>query len=127
MEESVMRVLYERCAGLDIHKKSVVACLLTPEGKEVRTFGTMTRDLLGLGDWLTQQGCTHVAMEATGVFWKPVYNLLEDSGMTLLVANAKHIKATTTDYSQQNHGSFGSDRRGDRSHPPSVRLELPAA
>jgi len=88
-----MRILYERCCGLDIHKKSVVACLLTPEGKEVRTFGTMTRDLLGLSDWLAQQGCTHVAMEATGVFWKPVYNLLEDSGMTLLVVNATHIKA----------------------------------
>jgi transposase len=78
---------------LDIHKKSVVACLLTPEGKEVRTFGTMTRDLLQLSDWLSEQGCTHVAMEATGVFWKPVYNLLEDSSMTLLVVNAKHIKA----------------------------------
>jgi transposase len=88
-----MRVLYDRCAGLDIHKRSVVACLLTPEGKEVRTFGTMTRDLLQLGDWLAEHGCTHVAMEATGVFWKPVYNLLEDSGMTLLVVNAKHIKA----------------------------------
>jgi transposase len=88
-----MRVLYDRCAGLDIHKRSVVACLLTPEGKEVRTFGTMTRELLQLREWLTERGCTHVAMEATGVFWKPVYNLLEDSGMTLLVVNAKHIKA----------------------------------
>lgn len=88
-----MRVLYDRCAGLDIHKKTVVACLLTPQGKEVRTFGTTTRDLLQLSDWLAQQGCTHVAMEATGVFWKPVYNLLEDSGMTLLVVNARHIKA----------------------------------
>jgi len=88
-----MRVLYERCCGLDVHKKTVVACLLTPAGKEVRTFGTMTRDLLAMGDWLKEQGCTHVAMEATGVFWKPIYNLLEDRGMQLLVVNAKHSKA----------------------------------
>lgn len=88
-----MKVLYERCCGLDIHKRTVVACLLTPVGKEVRTFGTMTKDLLAMSDWLSEQSCTHVAMEATGVFWKPVYNLLEDSSMTLLVVNAKHIKA----------------------------------
>jgi hypothetical protein len=67
-----MRVIYERCCGVDIHKKTVVACLLTPMGKEVRTFGTMTRDLLGLTDWLVVHSCTHVAMEATGVFWKPM-------------------------------------------------------
>jgi transposase len=88
-----MRVLYERCCGLDIHKKTVVACLVTPAGTEVRTFGTMTRDLLALADWLQEQCCTHVAMEATGVFWKPIYNLLEESGMALLVVNAHHIKA----------------------------------
>jgi transposase len=89
----MMRVVYERCCGLDVHKRTVVACLLTPDGKEVRTFGTMTRELLDLSDWLTAHHCTHVAMESTGVFWKPVYNLLEDSGMTLLVVNARHIKA----------------------------------
>jgi transposase len=88
-----MRVVYERCCGLDVHKRTVVACLLTPAGKEVRTFGTTTRDLLDLGDWLTEQGCTHVAMESTGVYWKPIYNLLEDSSMQLLVVNARHIKA----------------------------------
>jgi transposase len=94
----------------DVHKRTVVACLLTPDGKEVRPFGTTTRELLDLSDWLTSQGCTHVAMESTGVFWKPVYNLLEDSGMTLLVVNARHIKAITTDYSHWQHGSFGLDR-----------------
>jgi hypothetical protein len=67
-----MRVIYERCCGLDVHKRTVVACLLTPAGKEVRTFGTMTRELLDMSDWLTAQGCTHVAMEATGVYWKPM-------------------------------------------------------
>jgi transposase len=88
-----MRVLYERCCGLDIHKRTVVACLLTPAGREVRTFGTMTGELLALGEWLTGAACTQVAMEATGIYWKPIYNLLEDRGMTLLVVNAKHIKA----------------------------------
>ncbi len=88
-----MEVLYERCCGLDVHKKSVTACLITPEGKEIRTFGTMTKELLKLSDWLVKSGCTHVAMESTGVYWKPVYNILEPSGMKLLVVNAQHIKA----------------------------------
>ena len=70
-----MRVVFERCAGLDVHKKTVVACLVTPEGKEICTFGTMTQELLALADWLETQGATHVAMESAGVFWKPVYNL----------------------------------------------------
>jgi transposase len=88
-----MRVLYERCCGLDVHKRTVVACLLTPEGKQVRTFGTTTRELLELGEWLRAHGCTHVAMEASGVFWKPVHNLLEGTGLELLVVNARHVKA----------------------------------
>ena len=92
-----MHVVYERCCGLDVHKRSVVACLLLVEGdgrarKEVRTFGTMTADLLALADWLLAAGCTHVAMESTGVYWKPIWNLLEGS-FTLLLANARHIKA----------------------------------
>jgi transposase len=87
-----MNVLYERCCGLDIHKKSVVACLLTPAGKQIRTWGTMTPDILSMADWLHQEGCTHVAMESTGVFWKPIYNLLEGE-FRLLVVNAQHIKA----------------------------------
>lgn len=87
-----MDVLHERCCGLDVHKKTVVACVRTREGSETRTFGTGTTELLGLADWLGEQGVTHVAMESTGVYWKPVYNILED-GFHVLVANAQHIKA----------------------------------
>jgi transposase len=92
-----MEILYERCCGLDVHKRTVVACLLVSglEGaptKQIRTFGTMTHELLALNDWLSAAGCTHVAMESTGVFWKPIYNLLEDR-FTLVVVNAQHIKA----------------------------------
>jgi transposase len=92
-----MEILYARCCGLDIHKRSVVACLFVPgaEGtptKEIRTFGTMTHDLLALSEWLAAAECTHVAMESTGVFWKPIYNLLEGS-FEVLVVNAQHIKA----------------------------------
>jgi transposase len=91
-----MEVLYPRCAGIDVHKKTVVVCriIVGPDGKplkEIRTFTTMTRDLLALLDWLTEGGVTHVAMESTGVYWKPVYNLLEGS-FTLLLVNAAHIK-----------------------------------
>src|SRR5712691_127983 len=85
-------VTYSSCAGLDIHKKTVVACVITPELEEIRTFGTMTKDLLALSDWLRQQGVTHVAMESTGVYWQPVWNILEDS-FELLLVNAQHIKA----------------------------------
>ena len=93
-----MEVLYRCCAGLDVHKATVVACLLrTAEGgrssKELRTFGTMTDDLLALADWLGTAGCEAVAMESTGVFWKPVYNLLEGQLATVMVVNAAHIKA----------------------------------
>ncbi len=92
-----MEIVYRRCCGLDIHKKLVVACLsiLGANGrrhKELRTFGTTTPELLQLLDWLKAAGCTHVAMESTGVFWKPIYNLLEGS-FELLVVNAQHIKA----------------------------------
>lgn len=87
-----MEVIYERCCGMDVHKANIVACLVTPGGKEIRTFGTMTDDLLMLADWLAASKCTHVAMESTGVYWKPVYNLLEASDMQVLVVNAKHIK-----------------------------------
>ncbi len=91
-----MDVLHTCCCGLDVHKGTVVACLIHQEGgqrrKELRTFETMTADLLALADWLHAAGCTHVAMESTGVYWKPVYNLLEGQ-CTLLVVNAAHIKA----------------------------------
>ncbi len=91
-----MDILYPRCAGLDVHKKFVVACRITRDanGKsvlELRTFSTMTADLLALLDWLEGAGVTHVAMESTGEFWKPVYNLLEGH-FELLLVNAKHMK-----------------------------------
>jgi transposase len=87
-----MQTLHERCCGLDVHKKTVVACVITPEGQETQTFGTMTFDLLKLSDWLTERGVTHVAMESSGVYWRPIYNLLEDS-FTLVVVNARHMHA----------------------------------
>jgi transposase len=92
-----MQVLYTHCAGLDVHKKTVVACLITPDPQggwhqEMRSFSTMTRDLLALSDWLLAAGCTHVAMESTGEYWKPVFNILEAHFEVWLV-NAQHIKA----------------------------------
>jgi transposase len=92
-----MDVTFSHCAGLDVHKKTVVACCLTPgpqgaKGSETRTFSTMTADLLALHDWLLSKQVTHVAMESTGEFWKPVYNLLEPS-FQVWVVNAQHIKA----------------------------------
>ena len=91
-----MDVVFPRCAGLDVHKKTVVACVLTREGRDVaravQTFGTTTADLLRLQTWLTDQRVTHVAMESTASYWKPVFNLLESSFTTWLV-NPAHIKA----------------------------------
>lgn len=87
-----MDVLYERCCGLDVHKKTVTACAITPADRQWRTFATVTKGLLELADWLKEQGVTHVAMESTGVYWKPVYNILEGE-FSLLLVNAQHIKA----------------------------------
>jgi transposase len=91
-----MDLIYPRCAGLDVHKKTVVACVrhVGPDGqagREVRTYGTMTADLIALADWLDAEGVSHVAMESTGVYWKPVFHLLEGRFEVLLV-NARHIK-----------------------------------
>lgn len=91
-----MDVLYPNCAGLDIHKDTVVACRRRPiDGKivrEVRSFKTMTGDLLALSEWLSSHGITHIAMEATGVYWKPVWNILSDGDFELILANAAHVK-----------------------------------
>jgi len=87
-----MEAILERCAGLDVHKKTVVACVRTPTGAVTRTFGTMTAELLELSDWLASQGVTHVAMESTGDYWKPVFNILEGIFQVILV-NAQHLKA----------------------------------
>ena len=89
-----MQVLYPRCAGLDVHKDTIVACVRCvspPTHHEVRSFDSTTRGLLDLADWLASHGCTHVAMEATGVYWKPVWHILED-GFELVLANAQHIR-----------------------------------
>jgi transposase len=91
-----MEIVYERCAGLDVHKRTVVACRIIRQvnggwKQETRTFGTMTADLLALADWLRAGQVTHVALESTGVYWRPVYNILE-SEFSVLLVNAKHIK-----------------------------------
>jgi transposase len=91
-----MDVMYTHCAGLDVHKKTVVACCMTPGPRgekfvEHRSFGTMTADLLAMSDWLMSQQITHLAVESTGEFWKPIYNLLEGD-FEILVVNAKHVK-----------------------------------
>jgi len=92
-----MQTLVERGCGLDVHQATVVACLLIilkngQVQKQVRTFGTTTRELLVLREWLLSQSCTHVAMESTGVYWKPVYAVLEGGGLEIVVANAQHVK-----------------------------------
>jgi transposase len=92
-----MEVVYPCCCGLDVHKKSITACVLWAEAKgksrkEKKRFGTFTHDLLQLADWLAQCGVTHVAVESTGVYWKPVWNILAEQFEVLLV-NAQHIKA----------------------------------
>src|SRR2546425_1923532 len=92
-----MEVVYPCCCGLDVHKKSITACVLWAAAKgksrkEKKRFGTFTHDLLQLADWLAQCGVTHVAMESTGVYWKPVWNILAEQFEVLLV-NAQHIKA----------------------------------
>jgi transposase len=91
-----MEVLYRRCCGLDVHKETVVACLRIVSGgeivREVRTFETTTASLIALSEWLAENGCTHVAMEATGVYWKPVWHILADGEFQLTLANASHVK-----------------------------------
>src|SRR5580700_3292279 len=92
-----MEALYSCCAGLDVHKRMVMACVLkgapgTAPTQEIKSFGTMSSEVLEMGQWLKQQGVSHVAMEATGSFWMPIYNLLEEQ-FALVVANAAHIKA----------------------------------
>ena len=91
-----MEVLYPHCAGLDVHKDMVVACLRhTVEGaikREIRTVKTTTRALLDLSEWLASEGCTHIVMEATGVYWKPVWHILGDGDFALVLANAAHVK-----------------------------------
>ncbi len=88
-----MQIIYECCCGIDVHAKTVVACLRRKDGrKDIRTYSTMTDDLLAMLDWLISEGCTHVAIESTGIYWRPVYNILEGS-INVILVNARHMKA----------------------------------
>jgi transposase len=105
-----MQVVHEVCCGLDVHKKSVTACVLWAAGRrrQTREFGTFTRELLELADWLRACGVTHVALESTGVYWKPVWNLLEGQFEVLLV-NAQHIKAVPGPKTDQKDSEWIAD------------------
>src|SRR5256885_7073134 len=111
--EEVMEVMYPRCAGLDVHKETVVACVRIVEGGEVsrsgRTFATTTASLIELGEWLEVNGCTHVAMEATGVYWKPVWQVLVDSSLELVLANAAQVKNVPGRKSDVNDATWVSE------------------
>jgi len=91
-----MEAIIERCCGIDVHKKTITACLMTgaagkPPCKTIKTFSTMTQDLLACRDWLISEGCTHAVVESTGVYWKPLFNVLEET-IEVVLANARHIK-----------------------------------
>jgi transposase len=107
-----MEVLYARCAGLDVHQQTVVACARVASGstvqQEVRTFGTATGDLLALADWLTAHGCSHVAMESTGVYWKPIWHVL-DGHFALILANALQIRSVPGRKSDVNDAMWIAD------------------
>src|SRR5712664_851048 len=114
-----MDVVFARCAGIDVHKKTVVRCRLSvgADGQrhaETQTFGTTTDELLRLSDWLAAGGCTHVGVDSTGEYWKPVHNIL-DGSFEVWLLNAQHIKAATTDSPQWKHSGLDRHGRGDRS------------
>ena len=88
-----MEVLYKRCCGIDIHKNMMVACIFTSvRKKEIRQFSTITEDILQLVSWLKETDCEMAAMESTGSYWKPVYNIFEEEQIPIMVVNAQHIK-----------------------------------
>lgn len=91
-----MEVIYEKCCGIDIHKETLTACIMIGEGnriakKEIRTYRTMTEDIENLRDWLKRESITHIAIESTGIYWRPAYNILEED-FEIILANARHIK-----------------------------------
>ena len=92
-EVPVLEKVYDNCCGIDVHKKLIVACFKRGSKQEVREFGATTRELLSLADWLSGGGCEMVAMESTASYWKPLYNILESSGLNAMVVNARHMKA----------------------------------
>jgi transposase len=125
-----MDVVHPKCAGLDVHQQTVVACARTGLGKAVtydrRAFGTSTPELLALSDWLTAHGCTHVAMESSGVYWKPVWHVL-DGDFELVLANAMHIRNIPGRKSDVNDATWIADLlahgliRSSFVPPPSVQ------
>lgn len=88
-----MEVVYQRCCGIDVHKKMIVACFRDGRKKEIREFGTLTSELRELTSWLLDSGCEMIAMESTASYWKPLYNLFELSGLPAMVVNAHHMKS----------------------------------
>src|ERR1700730_15572822 len=117
-----MEVLHPHCAGLDIHKDTVVACVRhMVDGavkREVRTFKTTTKDLMALSEWLSAEGCTDIAMEATGIYWKPVWHILADGDFKLMLANAAHVKNAG---GSQHQARFGHHRHHGPLRPPDDR------
>src|SRR6266852_5306490 len=108
-----MNLVYERCAGLDVHKRNVLVCAITPDPsghrhQERRTFSTMTPDLLRLRNFLKDLGVTHVAMESTASYWKPIFNVLEGH-LEVLIVNAQHLKAVA--FPEDGHQRRRMDRR----------------
>ena len=88
-----MEKVYDKCCGIDVHKKLIVACFKCGKKQEIREFGATTRELLEMADWLKEGGCMMVAMESTASYWKPLYNILESCGLNAMVVNARHMKA----------------------------------
>lgn len=123
-----MEVLYEKCAGLDVHKDLIVACLRTASGGrgeyEIRKFGTTTAELFALSSWLKERGATHVAMEATGVYWKPVWNILSDS-FELVLGNARRMRNVPGRKSDVNDATWISDLLAHGLVQPSFVPERP--
>jgi len=108
-----MEVLHPHCAGLDVHKETVVACVRHMANgsvkRQIRTFKTTTKELLALSQWLGSEGCTHVAMEATGVYWKPVWHILSDGDLELVLANAAHVRNVPGRKSDTNDATWLAD------------------
>lgn len=126
-----MEANIERCCGLDVHRGSVVACVLVGAAsqkpkKVVRTFGTMTRDLEALAAWLQAEGCTHVGMESTGIYWKPVYSVLEGR-FELIVGNAQHIKNVPGRKTDVRDSEWICGSRPARTDPQELRSATPAS
>ena len=88
-----MEKIYDKCCGIDVHKKLIVACLRSGRKNEIREFGTSTKEILSLTDWLMGENCEMIAMESTGSYWKPIYNIIESCGLQAIIVNAQHMKA----------------------------------